>query len=331
MTAPETSAGDKIVAAFSLTHTPGLGDRLDECPPDQMASLERGFRRLRDDLEAAAPDLIVAFVNDHFDMYWLNNMPTFAVGVSDVHYGPSPDAEAWIGMDRRPHPGNEDYAKDILVQGIADGFDLTRAGPCEFNHNILIPKKFIWPDRDIPVVPIFINCFAPPLPTWRRCYDLGRSIAGVIARRPERVALCASGGISHWPPYVPEDVPAEDTLLQRQLKVQREGPVARQQDPALRDDFHAREAEMAATDRDLVNVDWDLEVLKSFERGDADYFLTAPYADVERRGGNGGHEMAMWVALMAVLGGAPGELLTYEAVKPWMGGVGLMAYDLAGR
>ncbi|MDX3894666.1 hypothetical protein [Pusillimonas sp.] len=38
------------------------------------------------------------------------------------------------------------------------------------------------------------------------------------------MALLASGGISHWPPFVDEDrIPADDELLQRQLRTQREG------------------------------------------------------------------------------------------------------------
>jgi hypothetical protein len=39
----------------------------------------------------------------------------------------------------------------------------------------------------------------PPLPTPRRCAALGRAIADVIASRPERVCIIASGGMSHYP------------------------------------------------------------------------------------------------------------------------------------
>lgn len=325
--AKDSEVSGKIVAAVSMTHTPGLGDRLDAPPADQMARLHRAFGQVRQELDAAAPDIVVAFVNDHFDMYWLNNMPTFSVSVSDVHYGPSPDAQDWLQMTRRPHPGDAGYGKRILEQCIADGFDMMRSGPAEFNHNVLIPKKFLWPDRDIPVVPVFINCFAPPLPTWRRSYELGRCIRKVIAERPERVALLASGGISHWPPFVDEDrIPADDELLQRQLRTQREGPVARAADPHLRRDFHAREARMSAGDQQLINVEWDREVMAALERGDIEHLLRQDYHAVERAGGNGGHEMAMWIALAGVLDGAPGRTVVYEPVKEWMGGVGILTY-----
>ena len=51
------------------------------------------------------------------------------------------------------------------------------------------------------------------------------------------------------------------------------------------------------------------------------------YDQVERDGGNGGHEMSLWVMLMGALGGAPGHTIFYEPVKAWMGGVGLLSYD----
>jgi 2,3-dihydroxyphenylpropionate 1,2-dioxygenase len=39
----------------------------------------------------------------------------------------------------------------------------------------------------------------PPLPGPKRCAALGRKIAEIIASRPERVAIIASGGMSHYP------------------------------------------------------------------------------------------------------------------------------------
>jgi len=44
-----------------------------------------------------------------------------------------------------------------------------------------------------------VNAYLPPLPTPRRCEELGKAIAKVIADRPERVAIIASGGMSHFP------------------------------------------------------------------------------------------------------------------------------------
>ena len=53
--------------------------------------------------------------------------------------------------------------------------------------------------RAIPVVPIFVNTYLPPLPTARRCAQLGAAIRDAILKSPYKVAIVASGGMSHYP------------------------------------------------------------------------------------------------------------------------------------
>src|SRR5262249_49300419 len=45
----------------------------------------------------------------------------------------------------------------------------------------------------------FTNVYVPPLPTPRRCAALGKAIADIVKGRKERVAIIASGGMSHFP------------------------------------------------------------------------------------------------------------------------------------
>jgi protocatechuate 4,5-dioxygenase beta chain len=54
------------------------------------------------------------------------------------------------------------------------------------------------PGMDLPIIPIFINCTVPSLPPTRRCYALGRSIAGALraVTEFERIAVIASGSLS---------------------------------------------------------------------------------------------------------------------------------------
>lgn len=316
-----------VVAAIAMTHTPGLGDRLDAPPREQMARLQAGFEEAREVLARARPDLLIGFMNDHFDMYCLDNMPTFSISVAGEHWGPPANAEAWLQMKRRRFAGDEDYAADIYREAVHAGFDLCRSGPAELVHNALMPYKFLRPECDLPLVPIFVNCFAPPLPKFARCYALGELVGKVIARRPERVALIASGGISHWPPFAKEDSGSQDELDRRMLRIQRLGPIGREKDPGVRDLIHAREAEMAASGRELINTNWDRAVLDAFERGDKDFFFRMTYEEIERDGGNGGHEMAMWVMMMGAVGGRRCRTIVYEPVKEWMGGVGVQSYD----
>jgi hypothetical protein len=56
----------------------------------------------------------------------------------------------------------------------------------------------------VPVIPILLNTYFPPnRPTAKRCYQFGQSIGRAIAgwngaNANKRVAICASGGISHF-------------------------------------------------------------------------------------------------------------------------------------
>jgi hypothetical protein len=46
---------------------------------------------------------------------------------------------------------------------------------------------------------MFVNVYLPPLPTTHRCIEVGKAIGRIVASRPERVAILASGGLSHYP------------------------------------------------------------------------------------------------------------------------------------
>src|SRR4030095_7180659 len=61
----------------------------------------------------------------------------------------------------------------------------------------LVPE--VDPGLAIPLICVFVNEYFPPLPSAARCARLGEAIADVLRERPERVAIYASGGLSHYP------------------------------------------------------------------------------------------------------------------------------------
>lgn len=315
-----------IVAAFAMTHTPGLGNQTGLAQPETLRRLLDGFDVVRRQIETARPDVIVAFVNDHFDMYTLHAMPGMAIALGDTHWGPTEATQDWIGMPRAPRPGHAALAGDIYRSVMEDGFELFRSESAELVHNVLMPAKYLWPGASIPVVPIFLNCFAPPLPTWRRAYELGVSVRKVLDRRPERIALMASGGLSHWPPITIDEDAADDPLMQRVQRWQILGAAALREDPELPLAILRREAEMAASGRYLVNAEWDHRILQKLAAGDREFMLSLTHETVRAQAGPGGAEMLMWTALMGAMRDAPADIVAYEAVPEWMGGVGVLSY-----
>src|SRR2546430_6778402 len=47
-----------------------------------------------------------------------------------------------------------------------------------------VPLHFLNPEGNVPVAPVYTNCAAPPLPTPRRCHDVGAFVGTFSRSRP---------------------------------------------------------------------------------------------------------------------------------------------------
>ena len=90
-------------------------------------------------------------------------------------------------------------AEDLLNKLVRADFDIAYSEDAILGHTFAVPFEFVLGGRDIPIVPFHTNVYLPPLPSPKRCAALGRELARSIAHRPERVAILASGGMSHYP------------------------------------------------------------------------------------------------------------------------------------
>ena len=154
----------------------------------------RYYAEMAKHIEAVAPDVLIVFTDDHFNTFFLDNFPTFAIGIADTTAGPN---------DQTPMPRYEvavpgDLAAHIRTAAIAHGFDISLVQDFEVDHAVMVPLHFLTPDMKIPVLPIFINCLAPPLPTAQRCFALGEAVRAAVESWPQplRVAVIGSGSFS---------------------------------------------------------------------------------------------------------------------------------------
>ncbi|MQG83179.1 MAG: hypothetical protein FI702_07670, partial [SAR202 cluster bacterium] len=62
----------------------------------------------------------------------------------------------------------------------------------------MIPLHFLNPGMEIPVMPLYVNGFAAPLPNAPRCFSLGQMIRGFVEQwgGNERIAIIASGAFA---------------------------------------------------------------------------------------------------------------------------------------
>lgn len=132
---------------------------------------------------------------DHFHTFFLNNFPTFAIGVARLTAGPN---EPVPGLERAVVPVAEAIGQALWHQLVQAGFDLAVTQEFEVDHSIMVPLHFLTPNFDLPIVPLFVNGLLPPLPSARRCYHLGQALRRILESLPADtgVALLASGSIS---------------------------------------------------------------------------------------------------------------------------------------
>jgi Catalytic LigB subunit of aromatic ring-opening dioxygenase len=182
----------EIVAGFGMPHNPGSPALVAREGP--QCETARFYAEIAKNIEAVAPDVLIIFTDDHFNTFFLDNFPTFAVGIAEATSGPN---------DQTPMPHYKvavpaALAAHIRTTAIAQGFDIALAQDFEVDHAVMVPLHFLTPEMKIPVVPIFVNCLAPPLPTARRCHAFGEAIRAAIADWPQplRVAAIGSGSFS---------------------------------------------------------------------------------------------------------------------------------------
>ena len=182
----------EIVAAFGVCHSPHLLTRPPDEVPEQSEASIGAMREMGKVLDEVKPDVIVFLGSDHLDTFSLTCVPTFAVICGER-------VIADHGGHHYDLPNNREMAEDFLESLIRVGFDMAYSEDALLGHTFATPFEYLIEKRNIPVVPFFTNVYLPPLPTARRCAAMGAEIAQVIKGRKERVAVIASGGMSHYP------------------------------------------------------------------------------------------------------------------------------------
>jgi len=183
----------EIVAALGTCHTPYLFTRPPDENPQQLETAARAMQELGSVLDETRPDAIVFLGSDHVETFSVTCIPSFAIIAGSR-------AIAKFAGREYNLPVHREMAEDLLNKLVVDHeFDIAYSEDAELGHAFAVPFEYVIGRRNIPVVPFFTNVYVPPLPTPTRCAALGRAIAEIISGRKERVAIIASGGMSHFP------------------------------------------------------------------------------------------------------------------------------------
>ncbi len=190
----------KIVGGLASSHIPSIGGAMAkglEQDPYWKPFFD-GFPPAREWLSRAKPDVVVVLYNDHGLNFFLDKMPTFAVGAAAQYQNAD---EGWGIPTLPPFKGCPDLSWHIINHLVDKEFDVVTCQEMLVDHAFTLPLKLFWPGASCPVltVPICINTVQFPLPSAARCYRLGQAVGEAIRSWDSdlKVAVMGTGGLSH--------------------------------------------------------------------------------------------------------------------------------------
>jgi aromatic ring-opening dioxygenase catalytic subunit (LigB family) len=153
---------------------------------------EESFAALRADMEAARPDVLIVVANDQFVNFFWNNVPTFFVTVAD-------EVKGQFTRHNFHYRNHKELGRAIVRRGMQQGIDFSFGEHIELQHTQVVPLYFLLREPKIPILPIYVNTWVDPAPSPRRCHQVGELIREVADQSNERIAILATGGLSHFP------------------------------------------------------------------------------------------------------------------------------------
>ena len=190
----------KIIGGVATTHVPSIGKAIAEKKQNDpyWKPFFKGFDYVHYWLAREKPDVAVVFYNDHGLNFFLDKLPTFAVGAASEYRN---EDEGWGIPVSRSIAGDPALSWHIINNLVADEFDITMCQDMLVDHSVTIPMALMWPGEKwtVKIVPISINTVQHPLPSLKRCLNLGRSVGRAISSYPQdlRVMIVGTGGLSH--------------------------------------------------------------------------------------------------------------------------------------
>lgn len=274
-----------------------------------------GLERAADAIRAARPDVVIVFGSNHFRGMFLDLMPSITVGVSEV-IGAG-EAQTPSG----PLPVDRSLAKHITDALVADSFDPAFSLRLTVDHGITHSLQYLVPQLDVPIVPIVLNMFAPPLISVARAQQVGRAV-GAAARSDgerKRIVVIASGGLSHrlpWPDWAATLSDDDRFLVEAWLNGREQWK-----------EFEVRRRQIIRAATPRIAPTFDRDFLAQFERGDLTPTIAKTNEQIEQEAGNGAQEIRSWVAMTAAVGAGHGTTLAYAPIDEWLTGMAVGLFE----
>ncbi|WP_019546629.1 3-carboxyethylcatechol 2,3-dioxygenase [Streptomyces sulphureus] len=269
------------------SHSPGMERDTERVfGTDFRGGLAAAARSVRE----FAPERIVLFGGDHRRAF-RHVVPSFGVALSAGILAEGGHSEGELDV---PHDTAHELSEHLLRSGV----DIAVCREIRLDHAFAQPlRDLLGGLREVPVIPVAVNCATPPLPTARRVLDVGRAVGAFLDGREERVLVIGTGGLSHSPPSMESDA------------------------FALSDEERAKRIEEGReAARKKIRPDWDRAFLEAMASWDENS-LTTLTDEATARAGVGANEVRNWLAAAAAGGAEPLHTIRYEPVEEWITGM----------
>jgi protocatechuate 4,5-dioxygenase beta chain len=189
------------LGAITTSHVPAIGGAIAKGLQQDpyFKPFFDGFPPIHAWLAKAKPDVAVVFYNDHGLNFFLDKLPTFAVGAAPEYRNAD---EGWGIPTVRPFGGDPALSWHLIESLVADEFDITMCQEMLVDHALTLPMALLWPgggEWPVRIVPIAMNHVQHPLPSLGRSYRLGRAVGRALDAwdASVRVVVLGTGGLSH--------------------------------------------------------------------------------------------------------------------------------------
>ena len=191
----------EIVGGVTTSHIPAIGNAM-ASGLQQEPYWKRffdGYEPVKSWLDRVDPDVAIVVYNDHGLNFFLDQVPTFAMGAAERYENAD---EGWGLKTLSAFEGDAAFSWHLIESLIAQEFDICMCQEMLVDHGLVVPMSLMWGDRPewpVRVIPLVVNTVQHPLASAKRCLALGRALRRAIESYPEdlRVVVFGTGGMSH--------------------------------------------------------------------------------------------------------------------------------------
>lgn len=194
----------RIIGGIASSHSPTIAFAKDtnKYNDPAWAPIFENYKPVQKWVDEKKPDVMFVIYNDHISSFFFEHYSPFALGVDDIYH---PADEGGGPRSVPPLKGHAELSRHVAYSLSADEFDLSVFQKKPLDHGCFSPMSMMWEDltedwpEGVSMIPLQVGVLQFPIPTARRCYNLGKALRRAIESYPEdlKVAIVATGGLSH--------------------------------------------------------------------------------------------------------------------------------------